>query len=148
MNIKELLAPNRRHIWNLNDRNGTQIHNHLVYKQTLNHLAKLAKWLSCVGSTYPCSAFTVCSYHVTYVLQSESTPYSYLNVKELLARNRHHIWSLNCFDCLPFDCLSLWNLEAKLSIFGNLKQFFLKLNWCDLDFFFFFSGLWVIMVKK
>ena len=138
MNIKELLAPNRRHIWNLNDRNGTQIHNHLVYKQTLNHLAKLAKWLSCVGSTYPCSAFTVCSYHVTYVLQSESTPYSYLNVKELLARNRHHIWSLNCFDCLPFDCLSLWNLEARLSIFGNLKQFFLKLNWCDLDYFFSF----------
>ena len=30
---------------------------------------------------------TVCSYHVTYAFQSESTLYSCLNVKELLARN-------------------------------------------------------------
>ena len=30
----------------------TQIHNHLVHKRTLNHLARLAKSLSCVGSTY------------------------------------------------------------------------------------------------
>ena len=34
---------------------------------------------------------TVCSYHVMYVFQSESTLYSCLNVKELLARNRHEI---------------------------------------------------------
>ena len=32
-----------------------------------------------------------------YAFQSESTLYSYLNVKELLARNRHDIWSPN--DC-------------------------------------------------
>ena len=31
--------------------NGTRIHNHLVRKRTINHLAKLAKWLSCVVST-------------------------------------------------------------------------------------------------
>ena len=30
----------------------------------------------------------VCSYHVTYAFQSESTLYSCLNVKELLARSR------------------------------------------------------------
>ena len=40
---------------------------------------------------------TICSYHVTYAFQSESTFYSCLNVKELLARNRHEIWSLS--DC-------------------------------------------------
>ena len=34
---------------------------------------------------------TVCSYHVTYAFQSESTLYSCLNVKELLARNRRKI---------------------------------------------------------
>ena len=34
---------------------------------------------------------TVCSYHVTYVFQSESTLYSCLNVKELLALSRHEI---------------------------------------------------------
>ena len=32
---------------------------------------------------------TVCSCHVTYVFQSESTLYICLNVKELFARNRH-----------------------------------------------------------
>ena len=34
---------------------------------------------------------TVCHYHVTYEFQSESTLYSCLNVKELLARNKRHI---------------------------------------------------------
>ena len=34
---------------------------------------------------------TVCSYHVTYAIQSESTLYSCLNVKELLARSRREI---------------------------------------------------------
>ena len=33
----------------------------------------------------------VCSYHVTYAFQSESTLYSCLNVKELLARRRREI---------------------------------------------------------
>ena len=40
---------------------------------------------------------TVCSYHVTYAFQSESTLYSCLNVKELLARNTRDIWGLS--DC-------------------------------------------------
>ena len=37
---------------------------------------------------------TVCYYHVKYLFQSESTLYSCLNVKELLAQNRCDIWSL------------------------------------------------------
>ena len=37
------------------------------------------------------SDLTVCSYHVTYAFQSESTLYSCLNFKELLARNRRKI---------------------------------------------------------
>ena len=40
---------------------------------------------------------TVCSCHVTYVFESESTLYSYVNVKELLPRRRREIWSLS--DC-------------------------------------------------
>ena len=35
---------------------------------------------------------TVCSYHVTCSFQSESTPYSCLNVKELLTQNKHGIY--------------------------------------------------------
>ena len=38
-----------------------------------------------------------CSYHVTCAFQSESTIYSYLNVKELLVRSRREIGSLS--DC-------------------------------------------------
>ena len=44
----------QHHHW---DCSGTRTHNHLVYKWTLNHMAKLAKWLSCVVSTYLYSAF-------------------------------------------------------------------------------------------
>ena len=46
--------------------NWTRIHNHLVHKRTLNHLAKLTKWLSSVVSTYLYGAFDcmVLSCHV------------------------------------------------------------------------------------
>ena len=57
LNVKELLAGSRRHIWRLSDCKGTRTHNHLVRKRTLNHLAKLAKWLSCAMSTYLYGAF-------------------------------------------------------------------------------------------
>ena len=40
---------------------------------------------------------TVCSCHVTYVFQRESTFYCCLNVKELLAWSRREIWGLS--DC-------------------------------------------------
>ena len=52
LNVKEHLALNRRDIGSWNDCNGTRTDNHLVRKQTLKHLAKLAKWLSCGVSTY------------------------------------------------------------------------------------------------
>ena len=35
-----------------NIRIGIQTHKHLVCKRTLNDLTKLAKWLSCIVSTY------------------------------------------------------------------------------------------------
>ena len=44
------------------------------------------------GNQYYSKLMTVCSCHVTYAFQSESTLYSCLNVKELLARSRHKIW--------------------------------------------------------
>ena len=57
LNVKELLARSRHEIWRLSDCNWTQTQNHLVLKWTLNHLAKMAKWLSCVLSTYLYGAF-------------------------------------------------------------------------------------------
>ena len=47
LNVKELLANNRRGIWILSDSNGTRTHNHLLRKRTLNHLAQLAKLVEC-----------------------------------------------------------------------------------------------------
>ena len=78
LNVKELLAWNRCNIWSFSDcngtrtRNGTRTHNYLVRKWTLKHLAKLAKWLMlwvliCIVH------LTVCSYHVLYAFQGEST---------------------------------------------------------------------------
>ena len=68
VNVKELLAWNRCNIYSLSDCNGTRTHNHLVRKRPLTHLVKLAKWLSCVSSTYMYSAFdcifSSCHVHV------------------------------------------------------------------------------------
>ena len=40
LNVKKLLAQSRHEIWRLSDCNWTRTQNHLVLKQTLNHLAK------------------------------------------------------------------------------------------------------------
>ena len=63
-NVKELFAWNRHDIWCLGDCNGTQTHNHWVCKWTLNHLAKLTKWLSCFVSSYlnGCGFKSCCSH--------------------------------------------------------------------------------------
>ena len=57
LNVKKRLAQNRHNILSLSEGNGIRTHNHLVRKRTLNHLAKLAKWLSCVVSNYLYGAF-------------------------------------------------------------------------------------------
>ena len=52
LNIKKLLTRNRHDVWNLSDCSRTRTHNHLVCRWTLNHLAELAKRLSCLVGTY------------------------------------------------------------------------------------------------
>ena len=44
LNIEELLARSRRHIWSLSDSNGIRTHNHLVRKRTHKHLAKTGQF--------------------------------------------------------------------------------------------------------
>ena len=51
LNVKGFLARNRRDIWSLNDCNRTRTCNHLVYKETLNHLTQLTEWLTWILST-------------------------------------------------------------------------------------------------
>ena len=57
LDIKEPLTWYRCNIWNLSDCNGNRTHNHIVRKWTLNQLAKLTIWLSCVVSNYLYGAF-------------------------------------------------------------------------------------------
>ena len=58
VNFKRILLEQRKSTTNNNIySNWTRTHNHLVLKRTLNHLAKLAKWSSCVLSTYLYGAF-------------------------------------------------------------------------------------------
>ena len=54
----------------LSENNVIRPHNHLVCKQTLNHLANLAKGLSCVVSTYLYGVFD-CLLLSCHVLVSE-----------------------------------------------------------------------------
>ena len=56
-NVKDVLVPTRQHYWILSDNNEIQTQNHWVRKRTLNHLPKVAKWLSCVVITYLYGAF-------------------------------------------------------------------------------------------
>ena len=57
LNIEELHAWSKHEIWYLSYCHWTRTQNHLARKPTLNHFAKLAKWLSCVLSTYVQAAF-------------------------------------------------------------------------------------------
>ena len=95
LNVKELLGWSRCHIWSLSDRNVIPTHNHLVPKRTLNHLAKLAKWLSCVVRSYLYGAF-VCVI-IMSCTSYRVNPHSIfcLSVNKLLAWSRRHIWSLS-----------------------------------------------------
>ena len=70
LNVKEFLARMIREIWSLTDCTLTGTLNHLFRKQTLTHLAKLAKRLACVLSSYLYGAFD-CMYFSCHVHVSE-----------------------------------------------------------------------------
>ena len=78
LNVKQLLARNKRDIWILSDCNGAQTHNHLVRKRTFNSLANLGKWLSCVTISYLYDAFDCilvsCHIHVSEWIQTHYLP--------------------------------------------------------------------------
>ena len=43
LDIKKFIATSKRYIWRLSDSNKIRIHNYVVCKHTVNHLAKLEK---------------------------------------------------------------------------------------------------------
>ena len=99
------------------------VHNHLVCKWTLNHLAKMAKWLSCVVSTYLYIAFDCIFLSCHIRVLAWTTLCSCLNIK-----NRRNIWSLS-------DCNGNWNhnhLVRKRTINGWV--FVYELSGCGFEF--------------
>ena len=101
-NDKDLLTRNSGDISSLSGSNGTRTHNHLVRKRTLNHLAKLTKWLSWVASSYLYGVFDCmllsCHVRVSAWIHNICS----LDFKEHLSRNRRNIWSLS-------DCNRIWS---------------------------------------
>ena len=95
LNINDILALSRRHMWNLSDTNEIRTHNQLVCERTLNRLYKLAKWLNCYEYV------SVGCIWIYVVIMSRANlrvnPHSIvcLNVKKLVVRSRRRIWSLS-----------------------------------------------------
>ena len=63
---------------------------------------------------------TICSYHLTYRFNTESTLYSCLNIKELLTGSRQDIWSSS--DCNEIRTLNHLVRKRKLSHFAKLAK--------------------------
>ena len=89
---------------------------------------------------------TVCSCHVTCVFQSESTLYSCLNVKELLAQSRHEIWTLS--DTLVKKHSTIWpswpKLAKWLSVRLQIKGFWVRFQLLSLKVYL----IWKNKLKK
>ena len=77
LNVKELLARSRCHVWTLSDSIGIRTYKLLVFKQTLNHLAKLAKWWAVLWVLICTVHLTVYYYLVTYKFHSGFILYSF-----------------------------------------------------------------------
>ena len=94
--------------------NWTWTHNHLVHKRTLNHLAKLAKWLSCVVSTYLYGAFDCmflsCHEHVSEWIHTVYLPECHGTPCSKQARNLKFKW-------LQLDSNIHYSIHSKLGIF-------------------------------
>ena len=93
LNVKELLARSRRHIWSLSDSNVNQTQNRLVRKRTLNHLAKL-----CIRITFLPQKrifWVISNWHI-WVLEFENnvlTPWNFNNVN-FHAKIKTHIFGI------------------------------------------------------
>ena len=53
LNVKELLAPNRRDIWSLGDCSETRVQNHLVCKRTLKCTVQISKYSQHSSAIWP-----------------------------------------------------------------------------------------------
>ena len=78
-------------------------------------------------STRKLKLLTVCSCHVTYAFQSDSTFYSCLSFKELLAQSRREIWSLS--ECNWTRTQNHFVCKQTLNHFTQLNKFRFRTKW-------------------
>ena len=78
-------------------------------------------------STRKLKLLTVCSCHVTYAFQSNSTLYSCLSFKKLLVRSRREIWSLSDFNLTRTQ--NHFVRKRTLNHFTQLNKFRLRTKW-------------------
>ena len=89
-------------IWSLSNCSWTQTHNHLVNKQTPNHVAKLVKWFSFVVSTYLYGTFA-CMFFIMSCLRFRVNPHSIVawNPKHFLQQTTDWSKKLNFIRKVP-----------------------------------------------
>ena len=114
LNVKELLAQTRQHIWSLGDSNEIGTYNHLVRKQTLNNLVILAKWLSCVASTYLYSAFDcmLFSCHLMSCNVMSCNPMS----RNVISCQAIYVIIMSCYVIIMPPKLQIWRLLRAKSL--------------------------------
>ena len=144
LNVMDQHVRNRCDIWRFSHRNEIRTHNHLVWKQTLHHVTKLTKWLNSVDGIYLNDKFD-CIFLSYQVLVSEWIYIcSYLNVKELLGQNMHHILRLS--ECKRMGthkhlvCKQILNHLNKLTKWLNCLWVLIRL--------FHFTDTWFIISHK
>ena len=95
LNVKEILAWSRHHIWSLSDSNVIRTQNHLVRKRTLDHFAKLrlqTKWLW----------FEFMLSFMVFILWVEKfVNLTFVNVILIFDKKGGNIWNLS-------DCNEFW----------------------------------------
>ena len=112
----------------LSDCNWTRTHNHLIHKQTLNHLAKLAKWLSCVVSTYLYGAFdcTFLSCHIHVSGWNIECGFTLKRVRDM--RRTYNQLQSYTSDFSLFIQIQIWIISDFLFDLNSCKTFKLSLD--------------------
>ena len=78
--------------------NSIQTHNHLVCKRTINHFAKMAKWLTWVVSTYLYGIHLIFRYRACF---EEGVPWHSGNCRVYI-HSEMRTWHDNNIQCLHF----------------------------------------------
>ena len=124
LNVKELLARNRREIWSLSDYNGTWTHNYLIHKQTLNGWMFIYKLSGC-GFESCCSHLNLKSVLIKLLdIRNQSMRENLiLHLAALLWRVDHNIlpWRVTFIANMPGNQSCVHTTAEKYFLFDNVS---------------------------